>query len=129
MFTAYKHFKSCRNPHFEQVPLQEKHLSCLCRLFVRLNPSKSGLIGLREFSSLFQARYPGIVSALCFGFVLQLVPCAVSGFLTVGEFVAMVHHVCTMNEEEMMRHVFDCLVTGEDALEDKLCDLGTLTTR
>ncbi len=66
------------------------------------------------------------VAAVFFPFFGKLCPTIRDGELTVEEFIVTVHCLCSMNDEEITRHVFSCLVTGKDAFGEPCVDLIAL---
>lgn len=94
-----------------------------------LDTSGNGLLSPDELATWFEKDYPGIFSCLFFQFIFKLVKCESEEGACAEEFFAIVNHLCTMNEEELTRHAFDCLVDGEDAFKDKYCNMAYLKDR
>lgn len=98
-------------------------------MFIKLDTSGNGLISAEELATWFEHDYPGIVSSVFFHFIFQLVACASDEGACAEEFLAIVNHICTMNEEEITRHVFDRLANAEDHFRERYCELRSITDR
>ena len=114
---------------FVQIPYSLPELRHLIKLFIKLDTSGNGLLSAEELATWFESDYPGIVSSVFFRFIFDLVACRSPEGACAEEFFAIINHICTMNEEELTRHVFDQLAKNEDHLREKYCDLATVQQR
>lgn len=112
-----------------QIPLPRSHSRRLIDFFNELDASGNGLICANEFATCFERSVPAISQSVFFRFIFKLCLCRSDDGACAEEFFAIVCNLCTMNEEEMTRHAFDCLAEDVDAFKDRYCDISKLQSR
>ena len=69
------------------------------------------------------------LGAVFFPLVTKIINCREEWTTTCKEFVLIIHNLCTMNEEELIRHVFNTMASGVDSHGEKYIDARTLKER
>ena len=111
------------------APLMLVHINILCDTFNNINRSRSGVVGVMELTDWASRVSPSILySTFLFAF-LEVVTSERLHFANITEFVASVDRFCIMNEEQLLRTVFEILADTHNSAGSRALDITSVMNR
>lgn len=115
--------------HQLPAPLMAVHITILCEVFNNINRSRSGVVSVMEITEWASRLSPSIMySAFVFCFA-EVVTTQRLHHLNVMEMIAAIDRFCIMNEEQLLRTVFEILGDTHTSSGSRALDITTVMNR
>ena len=111
------------------LPFMLVHITILSDVFNKINRSRSGVIGVTELTEWASRRSPSIMYSVFMFVFAEVVTSQRLHYLNVVEMIAAVDRYCIMNEDQLLRTVFEILADTHNSIGSRALDITSVMNR